>query len=365
MININNERFINNNSNEEVDLSVIIITRNEEEIIGDCINSVISALNHAKKKNVLNSSEVILVDSASTDNTINIAKKFPIRILQLKPSWPLSAGAGMYTGVLHSKGRYLAKVDGDTIIYEDWFANALPHLQRKEIAGVTGIYVEVVKETGSTGKAYLEGSKNQPAGNVEVIATGIFNKKILLEAGSFNPYLKAAEDRDLSWNISELRYDLIRLPYYEMRHFLAGKEKKITYIEHLKKMYIYSVGEGYAARYSLNNKKKFWKYVRRYATVYFSQIYIYFFLWINLFYSNYLLLNGLLFSRLILLIDILIFLFSTYILIIRHSGHKWDEFLFSFEVIPYMFIRHMGFILGIMKSPKNPSMYPKNIIVIK
>lgn len=354
-----------NDFQEECDISIIILTRNEESLIGECIKSVLSALEYARKKNVLNSSEVILVDSASADNTIDIARKYPIRILQLDPSWQLSAGAGMYTGVSHSKGRFIAKVDGDTILYEDWFANALPELQKKGIGGVTGIYVEEVNDMSLTGNAYVNASKNQPPGEVEVIATGIFNRSILFEAGSFNPFLKAAEDRDLSWKISDLGYKLMRLPFLEIRHFLADNGKEMTYFEHLKKMFGYSIGEGHAARYSIHNKKTFWRYLRRYTTVYFSQIYILIFLWMNLLYSNYLMLTESINSMLILIIDFLVLLFCLFIITVKYKGTGWEEFLYAFHVIPYMFVREMGFILGFLKLPKKPTEYPADVKIIK
>lgn len=353
------------NNKYSIDISVIIITRNEESVIGECIKSVLSALEYAKKQNVLNSSEVILVDSASTDNTIDIARKYPIRILQLNPSWQLSAGAGMYTGVAHSKGRFLAKVDGDTILYEDWFANALPQLQGKGIGGVTGIYVEEVNKMSMTGKAFLEASKNQPPCEVEVIATGIFNKSIVLEAGSFNPFLKAAEDRDISWKISDLGYKLIRLPFYEIRHYLVVYGKKMTYLEYLKKMFGYSIGEGHAARYSIYNKKKFWKFLRRYTTVHFAQIYLSIFLWMNLLFSNYLFLIGSIHSIIILMLDLLVILFSLFIIVVNYKGKGWNEFIFSFQVIPYMLVRESGFILGLLKPPRKPSEYPADVRIIQ
>jgi glycosyltransferase involved in cell wall biosynthesis len=54
---------------------VVIPLKNEEEFIGKCIKSVIDALTY------VGDCEIILVDSYSTDRTVEIAKKFPIRIL--------------------------------------------------------------------------------------------------------------------------------------------------------------------------------------------------------------------------------------------------------------------------------------------
>jgi len=49
---------------------------------------------------------------------------------------------------------------------------------------------------------------------------------------------------------------------------------------------------------------------------------------------------------------------------IRYKGGKWNEFIFSFHVIPYVFIRHIGFIIGFLKFPKSPRKYPTDAKII-
>lgn len=56
-------------------LSVIIITKNEEAHIADCIASVSFA------------DEIIMLDSGSTDNTREIARELGVRV-ELNPDWP-------------------------------------------------------------------------------------------------------------------------------------------------------------------------------------------------------------------------------------------------------------------------------------
>ena len=50
-------------------LSVIVLTKNEEDVIKDCLESV---------KDL--ASEIIVVDSQSTDRTVDIAKKSGAKI---------------------------------------------------------------------------------------------------------------------------------------------------------------------------------------------------------------------------------------------------------------------------------------------
>ena len=59
-------------------ISLIVRTKNEEKWIGRCLNSIFSQKVNA---NI----EVVLVDSGSTDHTIEVAKRFSIdKVLKIK-----------------------------------------------------------------------------------------------------------------------------------------------------------------------------------------------------------------------------------------------------------------------------------------
>jgi glycosyltransferase involved in cell wall biosynthesis len=55
---------------ERLPLSVVITTFNEEVNISDCLESVLWA------------DEILVVDSYSTDRTLELARRYPIKILQ-------------------------------------------------------------------------------------------------------------------------------------------------------------------------------------------------------------------------------------------------------------------------------------------
>ena len=60
----------NENRTASRPLSVIITTYNEEVNVGDCIESALWA------------DEILVVDSYSTDRTVEIAKSYPVTVLQ-------------------------------------------------------------------------------------------------------------------------------------------------------------------------------------------------------------------------------------------------------------------------------------------
>src|SRR5262245_7123776 len=110
-------------------LSVVIIGRNEETYITDCLRSALTAVDRA------GGAEVVYVDSASTDRTVELARALGIRVISLRPHWELSPSAGRYVGFHHTSGELIMFVDGDTALDPDWLRNAIPWFDRPEVSG--------------------------------------------------------------------------------------------------------------------------------------------------------------------------------------------------------------------------------------
>ena len=95
-------------------LAVVLITKNQAWNIERLIESVLRATAGVA------SSEVWLVDSASTDCTVELAKQYPVNILRLRPDLPLTPAAGRYVGYSYSQSQYVLFLDGDMELYPDW-----------------------------------------------------------------------------------------------------------------------------------------------------------------------------------------------------------------------------------------------------
>ena len=65
--------------NAGTSLSIVIIARNEARNIARAIESVLRAVENWPD------TEILLVDSASTDETVEIARRYPINIVRLHP----------------------------------------------------------------------------------------------------------------------------------------------------------------------------------------------------------------------------------------------------------------------------------------
>ena len=186
---------------KKIFLSVIIIAKNEEERIGKCLDSVMKL----KKKY---STEIIFVDSASTDRTIEIASKYPIQIYQLNKSKLLNPSAGRYIGTSKAKGRYILFIDGDSILIKNFVDRALEILKDPKIAAVGG--KRIFRKKGESLKI-----KEKSTGEIKeyktIGGTGVYKRESIEKGGTFNPYMGGQEERELCFRIRNLGYKIVKI----------------------------------------------------------------------------------------------------------------------------------------------------------
>ena len=96
-------------------ISFIIIGKNIEKTIALCLESIF----RFTKENDISSYEMIYVDSASSDKTIEISKLYPIRIILI--TGQVNAAIGRNEGAKHAKGEILFFIDGDMELIPDFW----------------------------------------------------------------------------------------------------------------------------------------------------------------------------------------------------------------------------------------------------
>jgi glycosyltransferase involved in cell wall biosynthesis len=86
---------------------IIILTKNSSKSIECCLNSVINQ--------TYSNIEVVIVDSGSNDNTLDIARRYSQTIVNSK--WKLLGSK--YLGYKASSGKYVLFLDSDQVLYLD------------------------------------------------------------------------------------------------------------------------------------------------------------------------------------------------------------------------------------------------------
>jgi glycosyltransferase involved in cell wall biosynthesis len=117
-----------------IELTVIVPARNEEECLGECLQSLV---NQSEEIFELGRDwELIVVDDHSTDSTAQIARNFAaVTLMQagkLEPGWTGKANA-VWTAARVARGRWLLFTDADTVHEPGDLRRALHEAERHKV----------------------------------------------------------------------------------------------------------------------------------------------------------------------------------------------------------------------------------------
>lgn len=108
------------------DISIVIRTLNEERYLADLLRGI-------KEQQTNFSYEIVLIDSGSTDETLNIAQQFGCRILHISRT-DFSFGRSLNCACEASQGEFLVFVSGHCIPYDrHWLENLVTPLKNRTI----------------------------------------------------------------------------------------------------------------------------------------------------------------------------------------------------------------------------------------
>jgi glycosyltransferase involved in cell wall biosynthesis len=187
--------------------SVVVIARNEEGSITTCLESVLHAF-------AARSYELIFVDSASTDDTVLIASRFPAKIICIPPTERLSPSLGRRTGAGHARGQWIMFLDGDCTVNADWIDEAGRILtEQPDLGALAGERVQIL----AASRSHAAAQYNYPYPDQDYTAadflsgSAVYTRRALNETGGFNPYLRSCEEAELGARLRKAGFRLLRL----------------------------------------------------------------------------------------------------------------------------------------------------------
>ncbi|HSI72187.1 MAG TPA: glycosyltransferase [Fimbriimonas sp.] len=134
----------------EADISLCMIVRNEERVLADCLKSAQPFFK-----------QMIIVDTGSTDRTVEIAKEFGAEVHEIV--WPDSFAAARNESLKHAKGKWIFWMDADdTLVFG--CGMELLHLAMnapEEIGGFV-VPVQFVESDGGTRVDHVKLFRNRP-----------------------------------------------------------------------------------------------------------------------------------------------------------------------------------------------------------
>jgi len=248
-----------------MDISIIIINYKTPDLVIDCIQSI-----NEKTRDI--SYEIIVVDNASGDNSIEIIKKeFKENIKLIEADENLGFGKANNLGVRYATGKYILLLNSDTVLINNAIKIMYDYIRTSAKIGIVGgnLYSADMKENSSFSLIFddMETVKKQAKwvsiiGDLllkqfrqrfysdeqkrkyiykdsfnyteEPMEVGyifgtdmMLSKKLYDSIGGFDPeFFMYAEEEELSWRVHEKGYKIVSVPDAKIIHLDGGTFKR-------------------------------------------------------------------------------------------------------------------------------------------
>jgi len=230
-------------------VSVVITTLNEENYISSCLKSI--------KNQTYENKEIIVVDSESSDRTLEIAKKYADKIVVEKCIMP----KGRNIGAREANGEILCFLDADVSLSNNWIEKALSHLYDDKVVAVYGDLFPIEKNLKAKLTYCTQDFCNFVARKAGIpifskLGTAVAIKRKFFEKVGGYPEDKAScEDIRLSLNLrkyGKIKFSRELQGFVSMRRFERTGYLKLSLIWFITGFYTILTGKSFLNQYSRN-----------------------------------------------------------------------------------------------------------------
>ena len=190
----------------ELSVSLVIPGRNAAATLERCLRSVV-ALKESQQL-----ADIFFVDDGSSDESLAIADKFPVRCLEAGGRGP---GAARNTGWRSSTSDLVWFIDADCVARDDALELLLAHMKSPSVAAAGGSYTNLYPNSLLASLIHLEIVERHSRMPQEPDFLASFNvlyrREDLERVGGFDERLRKAQDADLAFRVRAnggvLRFD--------------------------------------------------------------------------------------------------------------------------------------------------------------
>lgn len=197
-----------------LELSVVIKALNEAEKIEACLRSVLAVTDAA-------TTEIIVADSLSDDETVAIASRFPVKVVQLARREDRGCGSAAQLGFQYARGKRLLLLDGDMELDPAFLPAAQAALDADPgLAGVAGLVVDRVMTMEFRRRNQNPDRTAKPGLLDHLNGGGLFRMDAIKPFGFFTDRnLHAFEELDLGLRLTAAGWRLRRLNLPSVYHY--------------------------------------------------------------------------------------------------------------------------------------------------
>lgn len=117
--------------NDNVDLSIIILSYNTKDLLRTCLTTVFASVLEDYRM------EVIVCDNQSIDESVAMVKKEFSPVVCIQNGKNLGFAAGNNPGIRRAKGRYILLLNSDTEVGADTFAKMITYMDANQEVGAS------------------------------------------------------------------------------------------------------------------------------------------------------------------------------------------------------------------------------------
>jgi len=197
-------------------LTVVVIGRNEGARLVRCLESI------GQMRPLQGPIEIIYVDSGSTDDSLERAAQFKVKVKRLESASPCAA-AGRNAGWRAAKAPIVLFLDGDTELERNFVADTIAELNDPSVAVVFGNRREMDPHASIYNRV-LDQDWFAPVGAVEFCGgDALIRREVLERVDGFDEGLIAGEEPEMCQRIRAVGFTILHVDRPMTRHDLAMK----------------------------------------------------------------------------------------------------------------------------------------------
>ncbi len=197
--------------------------------------------------------EILVIDDGSTDRSIEIASRFPVRVIRHERNRGLAAARN--TAFANAKYELVGAIDADVFAEPDWLERLLAHFDDERVAGTGGRLIEQFRDTPADEWRFLHLCQDLGEKRIDIEYPShrrlggfgtILRKTAVAGVGGYNErYRTNYEDCDMCERLLRAGYKLIFEPLAVSHHQRRDTVRSIVRSDWRSEFYTHYFHGGY------------------------------------------------------------------------------------------------------------------------